>query len=76
MLLKLHLSYLYFFKALEASGKLEKEHLANLSINPEAYKLDLPPSYDDVADLHVAVPLQAEELPRKEKPEAVEKIQI
>ena len=43
-------------KAQEAAGKLEQ---AYLTAPPElvAAKLDLPPAYDDIACLHVAVPV-------------------
>ena len=39
---------------MEAAGKLEKEHL-NLAVPPK-YPIDLPPAYEDVANLHVAIP--------------------
>ena len=63
---------------MEAAGKLEEAYLA--SAVPSGLKLDLPPAYDEVANLHVAVPVvvlannskeeegeQAAPLPEKEK---------
>lgn len=53
-------------KAMEAAGQLEKDRLNLIMAKP--VKLDLPPSYEDIANLHVAVPIvndQAEPLPEK-----------
>jgi len=61
-------------QAMEAAGKLEEAYLTAPASATHA-RLDMPPAYDDIPHLHVALPVvalsqnqQAGPLPKKEKP--------